>query len=119
MSSLGFIVALLSLTGAGNATLMPIETDFHPIGNKAVTVFLSLFSAGLERSRSAACNHLLLWRQMCHRESCSVFNPSGGKWSNVVNTRSNWCSDLPSVATAPLRSQWFGTRNNTGHRPWW
>jgi hypothetical protein len=42
-----------------------------------------------------------------------------GKWSNVVNTRSNWCSDLSSVATAPLRSQWFGARHNTGHRPWW
>jgi len=39
MSSLGFIVALLSLTGAANATLKPIEADFHPIGNKAVTVY--------------------------------------------------------------------------------
>ena len=39
MSSLGFIVALLSLTGAANATLEPIEADFRPIGNKAVTVY--------------------------------------------------------------------------------
>jgi hypothetical protein len=75
MSSLGFIVALLSLTGAANATLMPIEADFHAIGNEAVTVFLALFSAGLERGRSAACDRLLLWRRLCNRESGAVFNP--------------------------------------------
>jgi hypothetical protein len=38
MSSLGLIVALLPLTGAANATLKPIDADFHPIGNTTVTV---------------------------------------------------------------------------------
>jgi|SRR6267154_13119 len=48
MSSLGFIVALLSLTGAANATLKPIEADFHPLGNKAVTVYKTTPSAKLK-----------------------------------------------------------------------
>jgi len=26
---------------------------------------------------------------------------------------------LVVVGHAPLRSQWFGTRNNTGHASWW
>jgi hypothetical protein len=39
MSSLGFNVAILSLTGVANATLKPIEADFHPSGNKIVTVY--------------------------------------------------------------------------------
>jgi len=41
------------------------------------------------------------------------------RWAGIgylANTRLNWCSDSSSLATAPLRSQWFGTRNNTGHR---
>ena len=46
MSSLGFIVALLSLTGAANATLKPIEADFHPVGNKAVTTLEGLSANG-------------------------------------------------------------------------
>src|SRR6267154_5782940 len=42
-----------------------------------------------------------------------------GRESGILRIRANWCSDLSSLATAPLRSQWFGTRSNTGHRPWW
>ena len=188
MSSLGFIVALLSLTGAANAMLKPIEADFHPFGNKAVTVYKTTPRA-IRRSISifrwigaqpiGGCNRLLLWRQLCNRspaqfsttaeyfatcglvaasaeyrittihrtppERCAEEGKSAIRWLRMnarhlgidgmrviarrgarragngvyCDTRSNWCSDLSSLATAPLRSQWFGTRNNRGHRPWW
>src|SRR3982074_60202 len=74
-------------------------------------------AVGLQRCTFVGCADLGFTKSDASATTCAVCGwHAPREMEYLANTRSNWCSELPWLPATPLRSHWFGTRNNTGNR---